>query len=639
MLSYSDLLIPAGPDSPKTYLCAYPLKAAQRFVFARTWLGGEGLRPGSVWTHSLILDFPALTLIDDLSLLTGLFKLPTDADFSAYQQSIEFDPATPQTRTETWQDAGARPQLALRQLYGAAAQPIVTLPSESLGDEILAVALWRQMWPALRRNFAFLTGPAARAPKFDAECSLHFVSRRAYQSALVADHELDAGFLTLAHDLREAGPTDLRTFLGRYAIEAERPRELVPALALLHNIEQSDALAVRVEKIRQLQDIAELPRLVRDTIVDGLMQVPRETDLLTLVEEYRNQPAPKNLGDAIAPLATREDVGIARLLNAAQPSGEGELGELIFDTVARKAPLEALVDAADQGIARTKLVAVRPELWGEPSFWPKADEARVALVHEVGQALGLIDILGLFNSGIGPQVAALALQDSNAEPDKFLLLLDRVDSEVQHVVADSAISNAKWMETFGAHPELVSADQLKQLCDALVRRGARPSPPEAWIALVMNQARRDTVPLDNALLSVGFAAGLSVPPQRAFPVAKVTYDPLIKAVRAYRLSREQEHFLSTFLPSSRYSALRHMLAAAVVDKWHATKVNLQALSITSDTEALKDIVDLLVIRFGRSKFEAALASKNLAPAMLTQLAKVYQPKRKKKKSSWWWWDW
>ena len=640
MLSYSDLLITAGSNSPPSYLCAYPLKAAQRFVFARTWLGGDGLRPGSVWTHSLILDFPALTLIDDLAALSDLFELPRAADFSPYQRRIEFHPSLSPDHGEAWQELGDRAQIALRQLYGATAQPIVMLAPDGRYDELLAVALWRQMWPALRRNFAFLTGPTIRAPKFDAECSLHFLSRRAEELVAEAADGQDAGYLALARDLQHPGPTDLRAFIGRYAIESERPRKLVPALAQLHDLEKLGPLAARVEKIRALQDGWDLPRLVRDTIVGGLSQAPREADLLTLVEEYRNQPAPKNLSDAIAPLSTREDVSIARLLSATQPSGDGELGKLIFDTVAGNAPLEALVDAADQGIRRIKLLGARNELWGEPGFWPKADEARAALVREAGRPLGIAAILALFDSDIGPEVARLALQDPKAEPGEALLLLDQVGAQTRELVADSVISNFKWIETFGIQPEMVSAPQLKLLCDAIIRRGERPFAPEAWIALVVTQIRRDTGALDNALLAVGFMAALGIPPQRALPVAKLVYDPLIRAVRGNQLSREQERFLAACLPSARSNALRYVLASAVVDKWHTTDVNTQALSITSDSEALKDIVDFLMIRFGRDKLEIALGSKSLAPATLAQVAKVYQPKpRKTKKSTLWWWDW
>ena len=646
MLSYSDLLISPGADSSQSYLCGYPLKAAQRFIFARTWLGGEGLRPGSVWTHSLILDFPALTLIDDLADLMKLFRRPSDGDFSHYQKAIDYSEARYHASERNANDAGDRVQSALWQLYGASAQRTIVLPSDGASNEILAVALWSQMWPALRRRFAFLTGSATRAPKFDAECSLHFQRGCLEDFASAASDGFEEGFQALARDLLARGPTDLRAFIGRYAIEAKRPREIVPALALLHDIELREPLTVKLEKIRALKETSDLPRLIRDTIVDGLRQALHEEDLFALVEEYRNQPAPKNLENSIAPLAERNDVDKVGLLIATQPTREGELGALIFDSVTKGAPVQTLIEAAERGIERKALLNVRPELWTISNFWPKSDEARVAFAREVGRAPTMADILSLFESNIGLGVADIALQDTNATLQNGLDLLDRVVPQAASTVAEKAILNSKWIETFGSHPELVSTRQCRILCNALIQRGAEFSFPECWMALILHQFAHGDGQFETPFLTVGFATSLNIPAQRALKIAKLTYDPLVKAVRAHKLSREEEHFLSANFPSSHYRTLRHMLAAGVVEKWHTTGINPQALSISSDVEALRDIVDLLVIRFGHSKFEVALRGKTIEPATLALLANVYQPKPKKKKKEkqkqkavWWWWGW
>src|SRR5271155_660887 len=66
MLVLSDLLASTDLQKGISYLTSYPLKSASRHVLARTWAAGHGYRPGSVWTHSLILDYQALALVTDL---------------------------------------------------------------------------------------------------------------------------------------------------------------------------------------------------------------------------------------------------------------------------------------------------------------------------------------------------------------------------------------------------------------------------------------------------------------------------------------------------------------------------------------------------------------------------------------------
>src|SRR4051812_9896956 len=70
----SDALASDVGDGTTSFLSGYPLKAATKYVLARTWAAPESPRPGSVWTHSLIVEYSALTVLEDLSLLLAFFQ-------------------------------------------------------------------------------------------------------------------------------------------------------------------------------------------------------------------------------------------------------------------------------------------------------------------------------------------------------------------------------------------------------------------------------------------------------------------------------------------------------------------------------------------------------------------------------------
>ncbi len=638
MLIYSDLLASPGPASNDSYITGYPLKSAQRYVLARTWLAGPGVRPGSVWTHSLIFELSALTQIDDLNALLCLFRAPRVDDIASYSDPVHFTEAR-QAGTKEAAGGDARAMAALQQLYGNNISDDIALPSLGAVDDDLAVALWRQMWPALRRNFAFVSGPATRVAKFDAACSLHFGLATGDARKLVRwPPQMESGYEILGADLWKPGPTELRAYIGRYAIEAAEPRKLAPALAALHAMETREPVRTRLEHIRRLREVSSLPRLVRDTIANELTNSPSQDDLLALVEEYRGQPVPKNLGDIVTPIAQRDDFDLGQLLKATQPSEQGQLGDLLFVSLVNGSAPEALSHAARKGIDRVRLVNQRPELWDIAEFWPAGDEDRAALAKQIGRPLSVSAALDLFPGEIGPKVAILALGDIHNSVSDLLRLLDRCTPDVRSIVANMIIAQPSWIETLAGNAALISVGHLDLFCEAAIRSKSKISSPEAWITLILSANKRGAK-LSVGVLIIGYAAAMATAAARALPIAQLTFDPLFRTVRSYRLSGDQERFLSAALPpSARYASFTRSLACSVVEKWHSTGINPQALAISKDDESLKEIIEQLVSRFGRSKFEAALQNKSLNQATLAAFRRAYRPKPKKKKSIWWW-DW
>lgn len=79
-------------DEDLSYISAYPLQESSYYVVAKTWYADEKERPGSVWTHSLILNIDNIDVFFDLRLLYDLFRRPEEKNgFSKYNETIELE--------------------------------------------------------------------------------------------------------------------------------------------------------------------------------------------------------------------------------------------------------------------------------------------------------------------------------------------------------------------------------------------------------------------------------------------------------------------------------------------------------------------------------------------------------------------
>jgi hypothetical protein len=504
-------------------------------------------------------------------------------------------------------------------------------------DDILAITLWRQMWPAFRRRFAFVTGVSRRTIQFNADCTLQFVPE-ALASPSGISEQFQEGYVALFDDLMEPGPTPLRTFIGRYAIESRSPRKLVAPLADLYQMDREVSLAERLMRISNLREAAELPRLVRDTILNELVNEPAEDDLVTLIEGYKDHPAPGNLDTALAPLVRRDDINLVRVMKASQPSVSGELGDLIFTTIAKCAAEDILVDAARAGIERLDLLEYRPELWNNPEFWPSSDNDRARLVDNSDQSLKLSDALRLFPSEIGSKVAATVMRDTAASIPDILVLLGRVTGPAISQVANWIVVSDVFLEGIAKQSNKLLPWEVNTLCDSIVANGGEKTLSPYWFDLISAQPNGGNE-LSLSALIVGYCAALAAEPSRSIPLATMTFDRLYAAIRDYNHKSDQERFLTARLPNWRYS-LRHSLMLSIVEKWHTSNINVRALGMTRNDDVMKDVVEQLVAKHGRSKFEALLTSKSLSPTILARFRKIYRPKPPKKKaSSWFWFDW
>ena len=386
--SMSDLHTTRLLEGSSSYLAGYPFKLLNAYVLARTWAASEMPRPGSVWTHSLIIDYRTLATLEDPCRLLALLRRPSVGSIESFSASIQKLPhqdSKPRSPPPgAWDAIGS--------LYATyAARTVVLASSGASEDERLLLALWRQMWPALRRDTAFFGFADDAPPKVEASCIIRFVSSRR-KLPPPGDGELDTIGL-LVDDLPEVAQTPLRVFLGRHAFDAAFPRAAVlPLTRLWHATargDQGEVIAALVEALPHA-NAARLARSVLGQIPTGASDA---SPLFDLVDRFGSLEVTMPAGrlKPLAAWANPED--LERLLEGSAAYAKGTLASGIFDLLASTMAIEDLARKRHSDAIVMRVLEVRPELLDQPAFWKGREASQAEMIRrsaEFGRPLQTI---------------------------------------------------------------------------------------------------------------------------------------------------------------------------------------------------------------------------------------------------------
>ncbi|WP_157489233.1 hypothetical protein [Lysobacter sp. Root916] len=476
LLALSDLLTSEPFGLRGSYLSGYPLKSANKYVLARTWLA-EGGRPGSVWTHSLLLDYASLSALDDVMPLLTLFQQPSSScESSAYAIRLSVRSAREVTVDSYVPTVASDPRVSwvLRHLYGRAAVSRFVVPAgDAADDELLVMALWRQMWPGLRRDFAFFTKSTSALAEVPAGSALCF----SLDSSLISDFNNSAQFLDqyeiegfdrLQRDLPRRGPTRLRRFLGRYAYDAAKPRAAVPALAALFNERKKprDALA---SFERLLGTYPGIDRLKRELLLVCINDRQDADSLVRALQVFANEPSfvsVQSLEEALSksPLVVSN---AARVLATVAQSPSNTTGHQAFIALARQLPLAVLASQASPDM-RQRLLEQRPELAGQSSFWDVTESERMILMQQAISA----EIAGAsLLEGMGARLSSSEAETILAyEPNLAVPLCQMIGSGLAPLHAANGLGTVPDVLSKIARAGLsVSWEVLERVSERLVR--------------------------------------------------------------------------------------------------------------------------------------------------------------------------
>ncbi len=145
--------------APAGYLTGYPLTESRVYALARTWPAPEMPRPGCVWTHTLLIDFQDIASIDNVDGLVSMFKRPDAAPYTSYSTKLDHTVTHAEPVLDSSDLALAKALLAA--LYGYPSRRIVAQTRDGEQADRVALRMWEQQWPRLRRSTRFCTHAAA----------------------------------------------------------------------------------------------------------------------------------------------------------------------------------------------------------------------------------------------------------------------------------------------------------------------------------------------------------------------------------------------------------------------------------------------------------------------------------------------
>lgn len=136
--------MPPGVQAWSPFVRGFPI--GDHYVLARTFLDSSASRGGMVLTHALIISLDDMCEVGSLAALFELLA-PSAIDCPGSVPTLELDTAS-RIHTPAVDLIGTANALTVQGLV-----PVVRLGVE--GFEQLVDSLWRNLWPALRRTFAF----------------------------------------------------------------------------------------------------------------------------------------------------------------------------------------------------------------------------------------------------------------------------------------------------------------------------------------------------------------------------------------------------------------------------------------------------------------------------------------------------
>ena len=226
----------------ESYVTVFPLPEESCQALIRSWPAGSAKRPGSVWSHVLLVSFIDLGALLSLEPLLTLFRRPS--------RVLEERPKELRTSYGLVVDlplpgghgtAGLSQSIAetlVSAVYGSPTLQRVVIAKPSLAEAAL-FGIFEQQWPRLRRQFSFRTRSRASsggAVRFDLE-----VVQRAANADAVRTRMRASWQQTVVADLINPDP-GIRQMLRLFGAESsDGLRDLPPLLTLLADIRQGES--------------------------------------------------------------------------------------------------------------------------------------------------------------------------------------------------------------------------------------------------------------------------------------------------------------------------------------------------------------------------------------------------------------
>lgn len=623
MLLMSDLLTTGLSSSADSYLCGYPLKSMHRYVLARTWLATELPRPGCVWTHSVFFDYATLAKLVSLDVLLSFHVRPDGAAVQSYSNPFTVRSGRDSTlpRPNRSYDLGFARQ-ALTGIYETENEQVVLPALLGASNDALAIDIWLQMWPRLRRGLVFCTRVSGQFEAAIGDFQLIFADDRDGQHESVSS--VGRGIEVLLGDLTFPASTPLRRFMARYAVDIARPRLAGAVLA-----EIFDALTVFAKGDSLVSTLLEKnfseatsAKLLKTELITGNVEEVTRVGWLAEVDarlrafgrlpSCLDPDSQSSVSDAAAELSDQE---LADLLVALAQMRTGTVGRDSFAAIVNTIKLPRLVENLDTDTSlRAKVGAVRPEILSEAAYWLDSELDRVVLIadlleHKVaasailarrGVAFGELEFCELLEKGDGAAAVAFMswLVDASRQPR---LVVARSPEVIRHVLGSAEQLELSHFRTLAEL--LLDFDHAAQIDWSLWQ-------PVAERHLLVGGGAENL-----ALATVVFKAGLGAPIPEGARLLSVSFDLLHDVGEADALPSDIRRALESDLPKLGFHRdwdLCARLRAAVLRLYLSTpRLDPSILSLTKSRKTLSLLLDMFrEVRHGASVLRQLLPPEN-----------------------------
>ena len=400
-------------DRTRSYLTGFPLSEDRLYALARTWHAEESPRPGSVWSHMLLIDFETLGRLPSLTFLNSLFTRPSSTtSHRDYSSPIKVD--TSKGGDSSPLDTGVL-RVLLPGLFPSREQEhatVVLAVTDFANVENTILSIWSEQWPDLRQNFSFTVGsgvfrrlpdsgpldiqvvPASRIGLIGATTSDEFTLIDTREPHMAPSRWAQY----MAEDLESSAPQELKDFLWRYAEDVTASRRSLRVLAEAFTLLKQSRVHVDSQLVKLLgAEFADPSEALRLKLAILGPPEGREREELVNFDEL----------DVLSALLRAEDIpGVdpralevtQRVVRLATDESNEMLGLLRIPFVygaTFSAVVEGLAEGLEDDIAiqvvtehqelATQFARRRPNLLTISDFWNLGHEEKLTLVDFVGE--------------------------------------------------------------------------------------------------------------------------------------------------------------------------------------------------------------------------------------------------------------
>lgn len=579
----------SGPNMVKgfeEYITAYPLNDSSYYAISKTWYASEMPRPGSVWTHTLLIAFSDLPKIRTTFPLFELFKRPeikSKGFKSQYREtlSVQLELLGDSSGSLGFQNI-LESETVLTALYENAEDSILLKSKNSIQFQDLIVSLWQQQWPRLRRQFSFCTGSIyprkLNGKYFDLQiCPENIESsfRVGKQPLIVIDPSEDLyrsssktlWAQTAIEDLVEPGA--LRTFLRLYGADAgtsrktfvrlvnvfsgmirggmNSPQETIEILAF-HFPDKNDASILK-------SDFLGYNEPNDKSLTSGLLAPHSEQDILfelsiTLKESAFNYEQLDFVNRFLSLFARDKDAAVS-LVNKLLENEINRWGERLLKVVAEELDekqFEVFAHSSDRRLASV-LASQNSSVIYSNSFWRTYanDHAEILSILSSLEQENQIDWAHLIDLLLNQGINIDSRIYDNRELDLTHFVLDWVDKN-----SDIHL-NYSWQELLAKRPKSVyqwlkkvesPSDQSIKLIVSLLNpneQAAVDTGSSMWIDLISNLYRERRHNSNLLISCFSLAIAFNKPDKLYLELVSKSFETVYHAIAHERLSYSSWH--------------------------------------------------------------------------------------------------